>query len=323
MPEFKNMGAHKDVICLVGPTAVGKTNLSIELAGELGTEIISADSRQVYKLMNIGTAKPSAEQMALVRHHMIDLVFPDEKFDAGYYERMAAPVVSRILEEGRSPLVTGGTGLYVKSLLYGLVDSPASDPELRRSLLSQDTSCGGNFLYSKLKEVDSISAQRIHPNDKSKLLRALEVFYSTGRPISLFQGLHRFKKKRYNTITIGLRRRRDILYSRIEDRVWQMIEAGFIEEVEQLLDLGYDETLSAMSSLGYSQISGFLKKRHSRDTAIALMIRDTKRYAKRQFTWFNKMSGLVWVDLDIDENWALNKLLEVIFERRGKCQEQE
>lgn len=304
----------KPVIFLVGPTSVGKSKIAIHLARLLSTDIIGADSRQIYKGMDIGTAKPASGDMKSVRHHMIDIVGPDDPFSAGAYNKMVSCIISRMHDTGMIPFIVGGTGLYIKAVIYGLWEGPSADWDLRSRLREEESSNGEGYLYGKLSIIDPDSARGMHPRDIVKIIRALEVFYITGKPLAYFHKLHAFSEDRYEPIIIGLRRERADLYRRIEHRVEGMIEEGLIGEVRALLDKGYGEDLSSMKGLGYKQITGYLKVRYTVDEAIRLIKRDTKRYAKRQFTWFNMDRSIRWIDIDEGEGEliTLEKIMELL-----------
>lgn len=304
----------KPVIFLVGPTSVGKSKIAIPMARLLSTDIISADSRQIYKGMDIGTAKPTREEMKGVRHHMIDIISPDDPFSAGIYNKMVSSIISKMHEAGMIPFIVGGTGLYIKAVIYGLWEGPAADWDLRRRFREEESSNGEGYLYSKLTIVDPDSARGIHPRDTVKIIRALEVFYLTGKPLSYLHKLHTFSDDRYEPILIGLKRDRSDLYRRIEDRVERMVEEGFIDEVMSLLEMGHDEDLSSMKGLGYKQMIGCLRGRYSVDEAIGLIKRDTRRYAKRQFTWFNMDRSIQWIEVDSGEEElvTLEKIMELL-----------
>ncbi|MBI3811398.1 MAG: tRNA (adenosine(37)-N6)-dimethylallyltransferase MiaA [Nitrospirae bacterium] len=291
------MNEKKPLIVLTGPTAAGKSAVAIRLALELGSEIISADSRMVYRGMDIGTAKPGPADRAGVVHHLIDIVAPDEPFSAGRFKSLAADAIKRMQREGKIPIIVGGTGLYVKLLLHGLWEGPEADWPFREELYEAERREGAGHLHQRLKEVDPDSALTIQPQDRSKLVRAIEVYEKTGRPISEHHREHRFSEKPYEAILIGLRRSRADLYRRIETRVDQMMADGLVEEVRGLIEKGYSAELPSMKGLGYRQIVGYIKGEYDRHEAVDRLKRDTKRYAKRQFTWFNRDPSIRWIDL--------------------------
>ncbi len=288
------------MVVLLGPTGVGKSRLVIEWAEELGGEIISADSMQVYRYMDIGTAKPTTEEQKRIRHHMIDLVTPDQPFHAGLYRMLARKRIDQLQEMGTPIWVVGGSGLYIRVLTQGLFDHPKIDPEVRKKLKQEAQENGESFLYDRLKKADPKTASRIHPHDLFRILRALEVFDSTGIPISFLREQHRFGDKPYRTLKIGLQTDRETLYRRIEERVDQMIERGFLQEVKDLMERGYGPELKPMQSLGYKQIVQFLTKGMEWAEAVGQIKRDTRRYAKRQWTWFKADPEVYWRDESVD-----------------------
>ena len=282
---------------IVGPTASGKSRLALDLALELGSDIISADSRLIYRGMNIGTAKPSEDDLRRVKHFMIDQIDPDESFNAGDFKRNVETLLDQMdqTDACQNVIVTGGTGLYIRALLYGLWEGPKGDVKIRDSLMDQEENSQG-YLYRKLMEVDPVSSTRIHPNDLSKIIRALEVFLITGKPLSTFHDLHGFSGSTRKFMMIGLKVEREFLYKGIDDRVEEMIEKGWVDEVEALLKKGYHERLPSMLSLGYNTLCSYLQGKISFDHAILSIKRETRRYAKRQMTWFNRESNVHWIE---------------------------
>ena len=286
----------KPILVIAGPTAVGKTDVSIKLARELGAEIVSADSMQIYRGMDIGTAKPTPEQRKLVYHHMIDIAAPDQPYSVGDYLRDARAAIDGILSSGGTPIVVGGTGLYVRALMKGLFHGPPADLDLRERLLQREAE-GTGSLYSDLVKVDPEAAVKIHPNDLRRTIRALEVYYLRDRKLSDFQREHSFQDRPYRFLLLFLVRSRSELYARIEQRVDQMIAAGLEAEVRTLMERGYHHELSSMQGLGYKHFLDCFLGKTSREEAIALLKRDTRRFAKRQFTWFRREPEAVWVDI--------------------------
>ena len=281
------------VAVLVGPTAVGKTAVALELAQELGAEIVNADSLQVYRELNIGTAKPTEAERALVPHHLVDVADPPEAYDADRYSREGRRVLAQLHGRGVIPLVAGGTGLYLKALLSGLFSEGSPDPKIRRRLREELTDRGLPQLYERLKSLDPASAWRLHPNDTYRILRALEVITATGETLSALHESHQFRDAPYHTLKLGLLRPREELNQRIEARVEVMLAQGLLEEVKGLLDR-YSPDLKPLQALGYRHLIAFLQERWSWEEALDLLKRDTRRYAKRQLTWFKKDQEVRW-----------------------------
>jgi tRNA dimethylallyltransferase len=303
------------MVILLGPTGVGKSKLAVELAEELGGEIVSADSMQVYRHMDIGTAKPTLDEQKRVRHHLIDLVTPDQPFHAGLYRAMARKTVDQLHKNGIPIWVVGGTGLYIKALTQGLFTHPKIDPKVRKKLKQEAEGKGEDFLYQRLKRVDPKTASRLHPHDLFRTIRALEVFDSTGVPISFFREQHRFGERPYLTLKIGLEIEREDLYRRIEERVDQMIEQGFLQEVTELMKMGYGPELKPMQNLGYKQMVQFLLKKIGWTEAVRQIKRDTRHYAKRQWVWFKSDPEVCWRKEFIDRQKI--RLEITSFFRRG------
>lgn len=280
------------VIC--GPTGVGKSELAIEVALRHDGEIISADSRQVYRFMDIGTAKPTPEQRALVPHHLLDLVNPDESYSVARYCEQASAAITEVAARGKLPLVVGGTGLYIRALMWGLLDTPGTNRDLRNRLLEAEAARPG-CLYQRLMLEDPGTAGRISEGDLIRIVRALEVLAATQRPISQLHDEHAFNTQNYECLLIGIIMTRLELYDRIERRVEEMFRAGLVAEVNDLLTKGYQEQSNAMSGVGYRQVAALLRGELTEEQAQSLIKRDTRRYAKRQLTWFKKERGLIWV----------------------------
>lgn len=283
------------VILIAGPTGVGKTELSLEIAELLAAEVVNADSMQIYRYMDVGTAKPSREERDRIRHHLLDIVDPDQAFDAARYLEAATPVVATLHERNKIPLVTGGTGLYMKVLTRGICPGAPCDRKVREQLENEARSRGLLQLHEELSRVDPFLGAKIHPHDRQRILRALEVYRISGTPLSWWQSQHRFEKCRYRAIKIFLYRDREELYARINQRVLIMMEQGFLEEVRKLLDMGYGPDLKSMQSLGYKQLTEHLRGECSLETAIYRVQRETRRYAKRQMTWFRGDPEFRWV----------------------------
>jgi len=286
------------LLAIVGPTAAGKTEVGILAAERLDGEIVSADSMQVYRGLDIGTGKPGPNQLARVPHHVIDIIDPDAPFSVADYQARARAAIADIRGRGRQPLLVGGSGLYVRAVVDGLGFPIAPpDPGLRRRLAEEARQSGIGHLHARLARVDPEAAQRIHPNDAKRIIRALEVHAQTGRPITHLQTLDRQRRARYNTRQFGLALPRPELYRRIEARVDAMIARGLVEEVRVLLARGCGEGLVSMKGLGYAQIIPFLRGECSLEEAVRLLKRDTRRFAKRQLTWFGADPRIEWVDL--------------------------
>ncbi len=286
------------VILLAGPTAVGKTQLALEIAQRLGTEIINCDSMQVYRYMEIGTAKPTPEERALVPHHLLDVANPDEPFDAARYAELARPVIESLQNRGKMPLVVGGTGLYMKVLTRGICPAAPRDPAIREQLRRELEEHGLERLHQELGRVDPEAGRRLHPHDRQRVLRALEVQRLTGIPLSCWQSQHRFQQTIYRTVKIFLYRDRNVLYERINRRVRQMLEQGLVAEVGRLLAMGYGPELKSMQAVGYKQLAAHLLGACPLASAVSDMERATRHYARRQLTWFRGDSEFRWVQAD-------------------------
>jgi len=292
MPDEKSIPR---IVVLAGPTCAGKTDAAVRAAGEAGGEIISADSMQVYRYMDIGTAKPDRMQRAAVPHHGLDLVDPDQPFNASLFVEEADRIIDRLHARQVPAFVVGGTGLYIKVLLGGLLEGPGADEALRAQYKKEAALHGKACLHEQLRKKDPLAAAAIDPRDASRVIRALEVFDLTGVSIVERRKAHRFNRQRYACLKIGLAVERETLFERIDRRTDRMMAAGFVDEVKSLLERGYAPELKAMQSLGYRQIVGYLKGLHSLDEAIRLIKRDTRRYAKRQMTWFKADKDIQWV----------------------------
>lgn len=283
------------LIVVCGPTAVGKTAAALVLAEQLGGEIVAADSRTIYRGMDIGTAKPTPEQRARVPHHCLDLADPDETVTLAIYRGMADDAIAGIRRRGRAPLLVGGTGLYVRAVVDGFaIPAVAPDPALRARLQEEESQIRGT-LHTRLQRVDPIAAGRIHPRNVRRLIRALEVFEHTGQAISALQ---RKSDSVGTAVQVGLIMDRDALYRRIDARVDEQLRDGLVEEVKGLLARGYDPDLPAMQGLGYKEIVALLQGRVDLPEATRQLRRNTRRLAKRQDTWFRKDSRVLWLDVD-------------------------
>lgn len=310
-------GKNNNLIILLGPTGVGKTDISTKLAQKMSDiEIISADSMQIYKYMDIGTAKPNKNILKAIKHHMIDIVDPSENFDVIQYSKLATNIILGVFKRGKIPILAGGSGLYISSIINPLFTGPAKNIEYREILEGEAKIHGKKYLYDKLSRIDPISASKIKSNDLRRIIRALEVYKSTGKTISYLQKKAFNENPKFKYHIIGLKRDRKNLYQRINLRVDKMIKDGFIEEVKMLREMGYKEDLNSMQGLGYKQINKYLDGEYEKETAINLIKRDTRRYAKRQMTWFNhKTKNIEWINLDkYNENEATSKIITVIME---------
>jgi len=292
-----NFEPNKTALVIVcGPTGIGKTGVAIEIAEAENGEVIGADSMQIYRQMTIGTAKPTAAEQARVSHYMVDVVDPGEDFDAARFAALAGRIIGDLAKRGVLPVVAGGTGLYIKALTRGIFEVEAGDPQIRSDLKAAANIKGMPALYRELEKVDPQTAARVHPNDTYRVLRALEVHAVTGTPMSWLQAEHAFAEEKYNCLKIGLTMDRDRLYERINQRVDMMIDAGLEVEVRELLDNGYSPDLKSMQSIGYRHMAAYLGGDTLWDEMLATLKRDTRRYAKRQFTWFRADPDIQWFE---------------------------
>jgi tRNA dimethylallyltransferase len=286
----------QNVFAIVGPTSVGKTALSLRLARDFHGEIISGDSMQVYRGMDIGTAKASCAERATVPHHLIDICDPDEDFSAADFQNRTRMLIRELNLSGKLPMIVGGTGLYVQSVLYNYEFSQAGEePEYRQKLTDYAGLHGKDALHSMLAAVDPVTAERLHPNDEKRVIRALEIYHLTGRTMAEHQ--NRSQISPYNLLMIGLTMDRTLLYERINIRVDKMVDEGLIEEVKNLLDNSCTSGMRSMQALGYKEIIMYLEGKTSREEAIELVKKKTRNFAKRQLTWFRAMKDIVWFDL--------------------------
>ena len=305
----------KPLIILTGPTAVGKTELSIALAKSIGGEIISADSMQVYKYMNIGTAKIRSEEMDGVPHHLIDILEPDVAFNVAMFKDLAKSAVEDIYSRGRIPILVGGTGFYIQALLYDIDFSEEdSNTSIRKELEILAEIKGAAFLHEKLREVDPESAEQIHANNVKRVIRALEYYQLHGEKISTHNETERHKESPYDFLYFVLTHDRQVLYERIEKRIDQMIDHGLISEVDNLLKKGYDSSLVSMQGLGYKELIPYLQKKCTLDEAIYVLKRDTRHFAKRQLTWFRRERNVRWLDKSLvsSDEEILKEILNTI-----------
>ena len=292
------MEEKKNLIILTGPTAVGKTKLSIETARMLNAEIISADSMQVYKYMDIGTAKITKEEMEDITHYMVDELEPDEEFNVVVFKRLALKYMDEIYKKGKIPLIVGGTGFYIQALLYD-IDFTENDDDggiVRAELEEIARLNGGEYLHTELAKVDKESAEEIHPNNVKKVIRALEYYRLTGQKISEHNKEQRQKESPYNFLYLVLNDDRQLLYDRIDKRIDIMLKDGLIDEVKSLKEKGYGKDLVSMQGLGYKEILDYLDGSSTLDEAIYILKRDTRHFAKRQLTWFRREKITIWID---------------------------
>jgi len=300
---------HSHLLVLCGPTAVGKTELSLQIAEKFSCEIVGVDSMQVYRYMDIGTAKPTVEERNRIPHHLVDIVAPDEDYTLGIFIRDAENAIRTIQSHARIPLLAGGTGLYFKGLLNGLFDASNVNPKenptmnreqqaaIRQRLKARLTEEGSAALHNELAALDPESAGRIHSNDTQRIIRGLEIFYLSGIPWSKHLSAQGGEKKRYKVLKIGLTLPRKELYHRVDQRVRLMAQQGLLAEVKKLLKMGYNKELKSMQSIGYRHMINYIDGRWNWDETLELLARDTRRYAKRQFTWFNKDKEIMWFDV--------------------------
>jgi len=297
------------VIVIIGPTCSGKTKLSLNLAGKLNSEIISADSRQIYKLLDIGTAKPSEEELAKVRHHFIDRLKPDESFNVSKYEEESLRIIDELHEKDKIPIVVGGSGLYIKALVDGIFNEVDTDEDFRQMLLAEREKFGNEYLYEKLIAVDKVSADTMLPQNWKRVIRALEVFHLTGEPIWKFHAEHK-REVDIEFLQFGLNWERELLYENINNRVDKMISAGLVNEVKSVLVSGFSSELNSLNTVGYKEIIAYLDEEFDLERAVELIKRNTRRYAKRQMTWFRKDDRIKWFKINHEED--LEKIAESI-----------
>jgi len=305
------MNKKQRLVIIIGPTGVGKTDLSLKCAATFGGEIISADSMQVYRYMDIGTAKPTIEERQSIHHHLLDVVNPDEQFNAALFAKSAAGIIDNLTSRGKTIFVVGGTGLYVRSLVGGLFEGPHADRALREAYRQDLMKYGSCYLHERLKDVDPGAARKIHPNDAVRIIRALEVIEQTGESIIKKHDEHRFGNRRYEYLKVGLTIGRSSLYDKINKRTNHMLRTGLVSEVETLLSKGYSENHKPMQSMCYKYIIEYIKGGLELSESIRLIKRDTRRYAKRQLTWFKREEDITWFDPD-DEPRIINEIARFI-----------
>ncbi len=290
-------GKKPKLLVILGPTASGKSALGMDIAHELNAQILSADSLQVYRHFDIGTAKPTSPDQERIRHHIIDVIDPAEEFNAGMFRERASAVIRDLHGQGVNIIVAGGTYLYVKILLSGLIDGIPSDTDIRADIKKENLALGTERLYERLKSIDPEAASKIHTNDYVRIERALEVHYLTGQKISNLHMRHGFSESSYNYMKIGITIQREALKDKIDERVDDMLERGLVEEVRRIRDMGYASDIKPMQSIGYKQINQYLDNEISLEQTIELIKRDTKRFAKRQMTWLRNDKEIKWYDI--------------------------
>ncbi len=294
-----NTEKKKPLIILTGPTAVGKTALSVKLAKVINGSIISADSMQVYRGMDIGSAKVTKEEMGGIKHYLIDVLEPDEEFHVVRFQQMAKEAMAEIYQEGKIPILTGGTGFYIQSVLYDIdFTSQQEDIAYRERLEQLAKEQGNEALHAMLQEVDPVSAEKIHANNVKRVIRALEFYEKTGMPISEHNEKEAAKESPYTFCYFVLNDDRQRLYDRIELRIDQMLEQGLVDEVRKLKEKGYHKEMVSMQGLGYKEILAWLDGEISYEEAVYILKRDTRHFAKRQLTWFRREKDVIWVDKD-------------------------
>lgn len=308
------MTEKKSLVILTGPTAVGKTALSIKLASEIGGEIISADSMQVYRQMDIGSAKIKPEEMGGIPHHLIDILEPEEEFNVCLFEKLALEAMEQIYERGHIPVVVGGTGFYIQALLYQIdFTEEETDTAFRDKLWQLGEEKGNHYLHELLRKVDPESAEEIHENNRKRVIRALEFYENSGKPISTHNKEQRQKTSAYNSCYFVLTDDRKKLYERIESRVDQMLSKGLVDEVRTLKERGCNASMVSMQGLGYKEILEYLDGRCSLLEAVEKIKKETRHFAKRQLTWFRREKDVIWLDKQAfayDEDAVLSCILE-------------
>ena len=282
------------LVIILGPTAVGKTEVALEVAERLNGEIVNADSQQIYRFMDMGTGKPSKAERERVCHHLIDVVNPDEGFNAALFRRLATDAIEEIHERGRNAFVCGGTGLYLRALTQGLFEGPGQDPAIRRGLENEIEEHGLAVVYRRLEQIDPTVVSTIHPNDRQRIVRALEVYQITGKPISAWQNQHGFQENPFTLLKIGLNRERPELYDLINRRSDEMIRGGLLDEVRGLVEQGYRLDLKPLQSVGYRQMGAVLQEKIPLADALEEMKQETRHLAKRQLTWFRRDEAILW-----------------------------
>src|SRR5262245_31807737 len=300
------------LVIILGPTAVGKSELALDLAPAISGEIVNADSQQVYRYLDIGTGKPSPSERARVAHHLIDVVDPNEEFNAALFRQLAMASIGQIHGRSRNAIVCGGTGFYLRALTHGLFVGPSQDTKIREKLDDEIVEHGLALLYERLVKIDPGVTSTIHPNDRQRIIRALEVYQLTGKPLSRWQREHSFRDKPYEVIKIGLSRGRGDLYDRINRRCERMIEEGLLDEVRGLVARGYGLDLKPLRSVGYRQMGAIINGSLTLDAALREMKQETRNLAKRQLTWFRSDAAIRWFHPENEEHEILQMIKEFL-----------
>lgn len=304
------------LIVICSPTATGKSHLALQLAQSAGAEILNADSLQVYRYMNIGTAKPTLEERRKVAHHLIDVVNPDEEYNAAVYSEQARAIIGNLAGQNKPVFVVGGTGLYIRALLQGIIDTPPVDENIRNYYKTLRDLHGREYVFGLLQKRDPRAAGRLNPNDSVRVIRALEVLDQSGQSIVALQQKHLFADCPYDVCKIGLRVERDELKKRINLRTSQMVEAGLLDEVRGLLEKGYSGKLKPLQSLGYKQMIDFIGKRHGWEQTLDSINRETWQYAKRQMTWFGADKTINWFRPDQEDE--IQRTVELFWNKKDR-----
>ena len=301
--NLKELLKNRLVLFLVGPTGIGKTTLSDSIADYLPVEIISADSRQIFKYLDIGTAKPHKEILSKIPHHLISFLRPEEHFSAGMYSKMSRKIIDQIFERKKIPFVVGGSGLYIKALMEGFFELEIRNEKIRASLRNRLLKEGTESLYNELKKYDPELAENIQPNDKQRILRGLEVCLTSGQKLSKLQEQPSVPPN-FNPVIFGIRCDRKLLYDRINNRVDEMIEGGLLNEVLKLKKKKLSPELNALNTVGYKEVFEYMNNTINYDEMIELIKRNTRHYAKRQMTWFNKNKEIRWKDINLETDFS-------------------
>lgn len=304
------------IIIICGPTATGKTACAIDVANGFSGEVVNADSMQVYRRMEIGTAKPTKDERAQVRFHLVDVAYVDETFSTGRFCELAHPAIRDICYRERLPVISGGTGLYLKALTHGIFEGPKADRALRDNLKKQEEETPGS-LHEKLNRVDPEKASRLPPSDIGRIIRALEVYELTGIPLTVHQKKHAFSEHPYLEHWIGLALPREQLYERINQRVIRMMESGWVEEERELIKSGFDENSAAANALGYRTLLLYLKGKCTKEQAIEQIQRETRKFAKRQLTWYRANDKIHWFEYPKDREAILNSVQKALLDWKG------